>query len=419
MLRCGFYDTDITPNLGNNIPGYYDPRFAETILDPLYAHAFAVQTDEVTLVMMTLDALLIRKTDADRIRHGLSEKLEIPFENISVAATHAHTAGPVIEVDTYPADENYCAFLVSRAVDAGVMAVQHLTEAKIGAASCNVEGISFNRRYRLKNGIVKMNPGLQNPDIVESVDIIDPELTVLRVDFLNGAPMGMVANFALHLDTIGTNVYSADYPGVMRRALRQKYGDKFGFSFMTGACGNINHFDVTKTRDEQLEYSAIGDILFEAASDLFDSIETSDVEKVNCTSSTFIGHQCRPTEEQCRLFAGNPNEKRMRMVMDKPCKDVAVEVWTALIGNIAIQMLPGEVFTRFGLTIKENSASCAHTLIATLSNQSIGYIYTKEAKEQGGYEATPSSYVEMDVDTGYGIVDAAIQNLRKLTNQSL
>jgi len=417
MLRCGFFETDITPNIGNNIPGYYDPRFAETILDPLYAHAFAAEANGTTIVMISMDILLIRKSDADRIRHGLSEKIGVPVGNISVCGTHTHTAGPVIEVDTYPADENYCSFLVSRAIDAGIMAVQHLTEAKIGAASCNVEGISFNRRFRLKNGIVKMNPGFLNPDIVESVDIIDPELTVVRVDFLNGTPMGMIANYALHLDTVGADVYCADYPGVMRRLLRRKYGDSFGFNFLTGACGNINHFDVTKSRDEQLEYSAIGDILFEAASDLFASIETKDVDSVACTSSTFIGHQCRPTEEQCRLFAGNPNEKRMRMIMDKPCEDVPVEIWTARIGNLAIQMLPGEIFTRFGLKLKENSADCDHTLIATLSNQSIGYIYTKEAQLQGGYEATPSSYVEMDAETGYQIVDAGIRNLNTLSNQ--
>ena len=30
-------------------------------------------------------------------------------------------------------------------------------------------------------------------------------------------------------------------------------------------------------------------------------------------------------------------------------EDVDLEVWTALIGNDAIQMLPGEVFARFGL----------------------------------------------------------------------
>lgn len=415
MLRCGFYETDITPNLGNNVPGYYDPRFAETVLDPLYAHAFAVQNEEKTVIIIGLDALLIRKTDADKIRATLGEKLSIPASDISVSCTHNHTAGPVIEVDTYPADENYCAFLVSRAVDAGILAHQRLTEAKIGYAHSTVEGVSFNRRFRLKDGRVKMNPGFLNPDIVEPVDIIDPELSVLRVDFLNGSPMGMIANFALHLDTIGTNVYSADYPGVIRKEMKKHYGDQFGFVFFNGTCGNVNHFDVTKPREEQLEYSAIGEILSDALKPLFDSVETKDADRLLCTTSTFTGHQCRPTDEHIAKEDNLPNRRRMIAIKDVPPHDVPVEVWTALIGDTAVQMIPGEVFAQFGLRIKKESG--INTMISTLSNQSIGYIYTKEAELQGGYEATPSSYVEMDSDTGYGIVDAALSNLKILLNK--
>ena len=417
MLRCGFFETDITPNIGNNVPGYYDPRFAVEILDPLFAHAFAVQGASDPIVIITLDALLLRKSDADRIRIGLSQKLEIPVSNISVAGTHSHTAGPVCEVMDYPADENYCSFMVSRAIDAGYMAHKRMCEAKIGASSCDVHGISFNRRFRLKDGRVKMNPGLLNPDIVESVDIIDPELTVLRIDYADGTPMGMIANYPLHLDTVGKDAYSADYAGVIRRNMKRRYGDDFGFLFMTGTCGNINHFDVSKPRSEQNCTLTIGNTLSDAAGAIFDAVETVDTDIAVCTTDTFIGHQRRPTQEDCDREDNLKNRERMLLVVDLPTKDIEIEVWTAVLGNTAIQMLPGEVFARFGLDLKEKSTNCSHTLIATLSNQSIGYIYTKEAEQQGGYEATPSSYVEMDGDTGYKIVETALSNLHTLQNE--
>jgi len=92
---------------------------------------------------------------------------------------------------------------------------------------------------------------------------------------------------------------------------------------------------------------------------------------------------------------------------------VVLEVWTAKIGDVLFQMLPGEVFAYFGLETKKRS-NHKYTIACELSNQNVGYIYTKEAEQQGGYEATPSTYIIMNSDAGYQIVDAAIENLGKL-----
>ena len=76
-------------------------------------------------------------------------------------------------------------------------------------------------------------------------------------------------------------------------------------------------------------------------------------------------------------------------------------------------MLPGEMFSSFGLDLKARS-KCEHTIVAELCNADIGYVYTKEAELQGGYEASPSTYVRMNSDTGYRIVNVAADNLEKL-----
>ena len=84
-----------------------------------------------------------------------------------------------------------------------------------------------------------------------------------------------------------------------------------------------------------------------------------------------------------------------------------------MIGETVINMLPGELFARFGLDVKAQGG-CKYTMNGELSNVSIGYIYTKEAEKQGGYEATPSTYVRMNSDTGYTIVEGAVANMKKL-----
>ena len=42
MLQCGFYEKEITPPLGSDIPGYFMKRPSTGVLDRLYAKAFAV-----------------------------------------------------------------------------------------------------------------------------------------------------------------------------------------------------------------------------------------------------------------------------------------------------------------------------------------------------------------------------------------
>ena len=158
-MKAGFYETDITNFMGNDVPGNFIRRKLKTILDPLYAHAFVLQAEGFPIMIVSLDAIVVEKCDSDAIRRGISEATDIPFANISVAATHIHTGGPVANLYDCQRDPVYCAFMVKRAVDAGIMAYCNMEEAKIGFASRNVEGLAFNRRYYMRDGSVKMNPG--------------------------------------------------------------------------------------------------------------------------------------------------------------------------------------------------------------------------------------------------------------------
>lgn len=413
MLRCGFYEVDITPNIGDNVPGYFNAREASEIYDTLYAHAFAVQADGEPMLMISLDAIVIQKNDADLIRKGIYAATGIPITNISLCAIHTHTGGPVCDLYDCPRREPYCAFMVNRTIDAGIMAFNRMADAKIGADSRLVEGIAFNRRFEMKDGSFRMNPGMLNPDIVRSVDVTDPELVTIRVDYADGTPMGAIASYALHLDTVGASVYSADYPGVIRKNLRKAYGENFGFLYMTGTCGNINHIDVTKPREEQKNYRSIGAILSAAVEEAFASIKTADTNIARCARTCVTGMMRRPTVEMAESQPVADIRKEMLRAVALPVDPVVMEVWTALIGDIAFQMLPGEVFAYFGLEAKKRSTA-KYTISCELSNQNIGYIYTKEAEKQGGYEATPSTYIIMNSDAGYQIVDAASANLEKI-----
>lgn len=416
MLKCGFYETDITPAIGGDMPGYFTSRYTTTIRDTLYAKAFAAKSQGQPIVIVILDALMVEQQDADRIRQGIGKAVGIPWANVAVGATHIHTGGAVISLYDSKRDDEYCDFMVQRAVNAGIMAFQRMEPARLAVDARNVEGIAFCRRFLMEDGSYATNPGL-DPRIVKPVDVVDPELVTVRVDKADGSPMGILANFALHTDSVNKDGlgYSADFPGQIREMVRKAYGENVSFLFLQGTSGNVNHINVRVGIRQQKWYQDLAKILFDEIREMCDNMQTGDVETVACTSCLRSGFTRRPTREECDAAAvANPTLlKEMLPVLGLPSEKEEFEIWTARIGDLAVNMLPGELFARFGLDIKERGG-CKYTMNGELSNQSLGYIYTREAQRQGGYESTPSTYVRMNSDTGYTIVDGAVENIKTL-----
>jgi len=59
MLKAGFYEKELTPPLGCDIPGYYTKRVADGVVDKLYCKAFAASDGNETIIMMAVDACSI------------------------------------------------------------------------------------------------------------------------------------------------------------------------------------------------------------------------------------------------------------------------------------------------------------------------------------------------------------------------
>jgi len=76
------------------------------------------------------------------------------------------------------------------------------------------------------------------------------------VDKADGTPMGIIANYALHTDTVNEKGYgySADYPGQLRKKIRKEFGEDMAFLFLQGTSGNVNHHNVWVGRDQQKCY---------------------------------------------------------------------------------------------------------------------------------------------------------------------
>ena len=158
MFQAGFARVDVTPQLGTVLTGYFSLRISDGVLDPIYLNALAVKGGEETVVIITGDFMYMVEKDATYYRNLIAEKVGIPADHILMQAIHQHTsttAGP-----SGPTDATYKAYLAAKYVDVVQMALADLQNATLSiAAKETAEPISFVRRFRMKDGSVKTNPG--------------------------------------------------------------------------------------------------------------------------------------------------------------------------------------------------------------------------------------------------------------------
>ncbi len=80
------------------------------------------------------------------------------------------------------------------------------------------------------------------------------------------------------------------------------------------------------------------------------------------------------------------------------------EVQVLRLGDYFIVGLPSEVFVEFQIEIRERSGA-DFTFVSELANDSISYVCTPKAYQEGGYEVRSSSLAP---EAGKALVDAAI-----------
>ena len=269
-LQVGLAETDISPPVGFPMAGYFHERLAEGQVDPLKAKAIVFRSETQQAAMVVCDLIAASADFAIEVKRMASEQTGIPASNIIVSATHSHTApdytksmyahlrmppgaDPVDETTTFRS--KYIAALIENTVTAIVKANENAGPAKLESGWVEQQTpVSFNRRFVQKDGSVKTWVGLENPNSVRSAGPIDPEIGLLLVRNESGKPTGLVSNFALHLDTLSGQKWSADYPYFIEQSVRKVLGENVVSLFGTGCCGDINHVNPRGTDRNKTDF---------------------------------------------------------------------------------------------------------------------------------------------------------------------
>lgn len=436
MLKCGFYESDITPPLGCSIPGYFRKRLGEDVRDRLYAKAVCISDGKTEVAILSVDNVGFYSKIRAGIQKRVEEYADIPSSNIIMCATHAHTGGSGEGRQTNgEIDGLYLEMLTLLAADAVILAKKRMQPCTLRFASGNVDGHSFVRNYRMRDGSIRTNPGWDTTDIVEAIAKPNTELPVLFAEDEKGKPIGAITNFALHNDCVAGNAYSSDYAGKLGELLKKTYGQEFVTVFTTGFCGNINHMDyIGKT---SRNYVDIGEALAEEVVRLAKKAEPISGAVYAITKRLLVKTRYMPKSEleELREFVATHDapvggsvdlahpektETKYRYAVsilqkyENLPQEKEVELTVLRVGDVCFYSMPGEPFSEFREIIKEGSPFEKYFAIE-MNGSHHGYIPTKGLEETAVYEASPISN-NLAPEAGYNMVDALLSMASEISN---
>ena len=424
-MKTGFAKTCLNPPYGAPITGYYLQRLTKGILDDVCARAVAFDDGEKKAVVLALDVCYLAQNYYDRIKDGICEATGLAREAIFINCSHTHT-GPMMGKDfasELRSTEAYDEFFVTTARDAAIYTLADLRETKIETATAQAKNISFIRRYRMRDGSVATNPGVNNPDIDHALGTPNETVKLVKLIRDGGDDIYMV-NFGTHPDSVGGDYISADYMGFVCDILERAIPGSRCI-FLQGFQGDVNHVNVHPTKGEsrisEIDFDSVprshahaehmGRIIAGAVLSVCSITEEVKADKISYAMARvdLPSHRENDRLDEAKHIwklheEGRDNElpftemalttavAEAKRIINHENGPESYPFWLSAIkiGDLCFAGIGGEPFTEIGNRICAASPF-DETVLCALTNTSGGYIPVRTAYDEGGYEAKASS----------------------------
>jgi neutral ceramidase len=216
--------------------------------------------------------------------------------------------------------------------------------------------------------------------------VTDKEVLVMNVAKPDGSLLAVAFDYATHGTSLGTSNYtiSGDVLGLAEQFVEKILGDPVVAPAFVGASGDIDPWyrvlPAFNTEPGWVpEPVLLGTFLGEEVVHVSRSIkQTGPADRIGTSIATLQLPAKADTDDKTPGMA-------------------SFVVSLARLGDVAFVGLGGEVFTEIGLAIKAESP-CKHTFVITHCNGAAGYLATKDAHEQGGYEVRSSRFAPEAAD---------------------
>jgi hypothetical protein len=356
----------LIPDLLDRYPHAFWFRPSRGERDALAARALVLESGGRRLAWVALDLLAVDRSFTADVERGLQAVGVRPLTLI-LSASHTHS-GPGAFVDS--------ALLGWLAVDRPDPAVR---EALVGAAVAAVSQADYRRNPARAAVAGVAAPGLTRSRLAHA---LDDELVVLKLTRPSGEPIALVWNYAIHGTTLGPRnlQLSADVMGEASDRLERALA--VPALFVNGAVG-----DVSPARHGADGLADLGTRLAGAARAAWDRAEPI------ARPALAIGQGSVPLPAPS-LSLRNCLEGWPPRALTVPLARVfprEATLTAVSLGDTGWVTFPGELQTSLGRKIKE-TAGLAHTFVAGVSNDYLGYFVAPEDYDRPSYVSCGSLY---------------------------
>lgn len=441
-FRAGAAEVDISPReFPILVSGGFLAKKAERLESPLRARAVVLDDGAERVAIAVVDSLMLPRELLDAVKEEAARHTGIAPGRMLIAATHTHSAPPVMGALGTDPDARYARLVRERLVEVLGRAAGRLEPARLGWAAIAAPGYTHCRRWILRPDKMRqdpfgertvraqMHPGYQNPEFIAPSGPVDPELSLLSIQSKAGRPLAVLFNYSMHYVGVPGPLVSPDYFGHFSTKLKGRIGAADAVVMMSqGTSGDLHWMDYSRPKQEvNLETYAEG--LARLAEKAYQGIRYRDWAPIGMAEQTLKLRRRVPSPERLawarQVLAGASAEEAPRSQVEVYAREqlyLAAEPERELklqavrLGELAIAAIPNEVFAITGLKIKGQSPF-ARTFTIELANGAEGYIPPPEQHALGGYTTWPARTAGLEVEAEPKITETVLGLLEKLADK--
>lgn len=436
-FRAGAFAVDITPaEFPVIVNGGFLDRIATEAHDRLYARAIVMEQGAVRIAIVVADSCMMPRNLLDHAKDIAAARTGIPVERMLISATHTHSAPAAMGCLGSDADEKYASSLAERLAAAIEGAAQRVVPARAGWTVIDDFEHTHTRRWILRPDRMKtdpfgartvranMHPGYENPDAIAPSGPVDPAISMLSLQSVDGKPLALLANYSMHY--FGATPVSSDYYGLFAAAMAKRIGG--GITLMSqGTSGDQMWMDYGRPKDDitmqtyaeqvaAVAWSAYQKIEYQTSPSLA-MAETKlsvrrrvpDAPRLQWARELLAATGGGKPRNQTEVYA-----REQVLLHAEPVRELRLQALR--VGELGITAIPNEVFAITGLKLKSQSP-LRPTLNIELANGAEGYIPPPEQHRLGGYTTWPARTAALETEAEPKIVEHVLQLLEKVAGQ--
>ena len=417
-MRVGAGRADITPSYDVELSGYVKrEQPALGVADRIIVRVAVFEAGEGRVAVVSLDLLELPRDLADELRTIAASVIGVAPESVCVACTHTHSAPAVYPL--YKCGElsaPFVAQLRGHLRHAAEAAMRTLRPARLGWQHAPLR-LSANRR-----GAQRADQG--GPTGIEPAD---DTLRCLAAFDESDRSVCLLLNYACHpvcLDHTNRSI-SGDFPGAACNELERQLGGDAVVMFLNGCAGDLNPFDEYRGTPGAMKRAA--DRVVQSATGMLPEARQRATDDQNHVSAIYniVRLNYAPVDEipwLQRLEGLAPGPKRHfvlhfleqhRAGAYPLFMPVAVQILR--IGPLRMSAMSGEIFFELGRQI-QIAARDENLWLVGYANGGQGYIPTRAAHHEGGYEPNSSNWYylrpPLAPGTGEQLADAVVHLLK-------